>query len=300
MMMNNCDWRWRLRVTCWAVAAAGSVGEAEGQSGRIVYEKTTAFDIEMPPELMDIPEMLMARDGTVFSVYFTPSSSLMVPEDDGPGGNRAILVFPLTDRHVDALMALMTMWHGADENITLQAYIGADSMSAVRVLRSVRKTLRVKGAGMPVEWEVTQNSREHLGFRVVKATSSTGEDLIEAWYAPDIPVSGGPALYGGLPGMILSLSLAGGRTRYHATQIHLDGVEDGAITPPDEGEAVSEEEYRSVISNEVRQMRRAFREMRTLFRGPPQPQCSIRNERSRLVVNCFQRKSTRRLQRGVF
>lgn len=288
--MNGGHRRRRWQVVFWAVAAVtGWVGEADGQSGRIVYEKTVTYDVEMPSEMAGIPEMLFRRDGAEFSVYFTPSSSLMIQEDERRGGQGGLLVFPFTDRHVDALIALLTEWHRIDENIMRQAYSRADDLSTVRVLRSIRRTLRVEGAGVDVEWRISDEQREHLGFRVVRAISGAGDDLIEAWYAPDIPVAGGPALYGGLPGMILWLSLGGGRTRYHATEIDLDGVEEGAIVPPDEGELVSEDEYRSVITNEIRRMRRAFREMRGLFRGPPRPECSIRNEGSRLVVNCFQR-----------
>lgn len=280
--------RWP-RVICMALAASSAVEDVEGQSGRITYEKDVALDIELPREMEGIPAMLLNRDGAAFSLRFTPRSSLMVPSQDRDGGNRGILVFPFTARHEDALLALLAAWLEGDENIMRKGYADVDDQSVVWLFRSVRKILRVEGRGTEVTWEIGKDSGELLGYRVVRATSGAGEDLIEAWYAPDIPVSSGPVLYGGLPGMILQLSVRGGQTTFRATEIQLDGDDADAIMPPDEGEAVSEEEYRSIIGSELGQMRSALRRMRTLLRGPGAAECSIRNERSRLLLNCFQR-----------
>ena len=120
---------------------------------------------------------------------------------------------------------------------------------------------RVDAGVVPVEWRITEEQREHLGYRVTVAVGETGGEQIEAWFAPDIPVSGGPALYGGLPGMILVLSLHEGRTTYAATEVSLDGVEDGLIRVPEVGEARSEEEYRSIVTDHNRQLRQTVRDM---------------------------------------
>ncbi len=281
-------------VVCgWIAAAAAWAGEADAQSGRIVYQRTVTVDVELPGEMIRIPDMLRARDGTVFSMFFTPSFSLMVPENAGRGDGMGWIVFPFTATTNNALRTLLTEWHGREENVMQQAFSNADGQVTVRLIHSIRRTLVVMedaGEDNPIEWEVADEHREHLGFDVVRATAGSGDDLIEAWFAPEIPVSGGPALYGGLPGMILSLSVAGGRTRYDATEIDLGGVDEGVIVSPDEGDAISEDEYRSIFEREVRRMRQNSRQLLSRFSGPPQPQCSIRTERSRLVVQCFQRR----------
>ncbi len=256
MSVRDSTWRRHWPVVCgWIAAAAGWAGEADAQSGRIVYQRTVTVDVELPGETVFIPDRLRARDGTMFSMFFTPSSSLMVPENEGRGENLGWTVFPLMPMYTNAFLTLLTEWHDREENVMQQAFSGADGQSRVRVLRSTRGTpLRMvedAGEDNSIEWEVADEHREHLGFDVVRATAGSGDDLIEAWFAPDIPVSGGPALYGGLPGMILSLSVAGGRTRYDATEIDLGGVAEGVIAPPDEGDVVSEDEYHSLIERET-------------------------------------------------
>lgn len=66
--------------------------------------------------------------------------------------------------------------------------------------------------------------------------------------------------------MILVLSLNGGRIAYAATEVALDGVEDGVIRMPEEGEAISEEEYRSMVATQIRQVRQTVRDMVRSYR----------------------------------
>jgi GLPGLI family protein len=49
------------------------------------------------------------------------------------------------------------------------------------------------------QWKITNQTDTILGYPVIKAVKNT----IEVWFAPDIPVSFGPAGLGGLPGLIL-------------------------------------------------------------------------------------------------
>lgn len=57
-------------------------------------------------------------------------------------------------------------------------------------------------------WTITDETSNILGYKVIKAyaNSEDNDDIIYAWFTPDIPVSGGPIRYNGLPGLILSVS----------------------------------------------------------------------------------------------
>lgn len=61
----------------------------------------------------------------------------------------------------------------------------------------------VKGRVREFPWRLTNETRLYLDYRVTKATALVDSAVVEAWFAPDIPVSVGPGLYGGLPGLIL-------------------------------------------------------------------------------------------------
>lgn len=67
-----------------------------------------------------------------------------------------------------------------------------------------------------VEWEILDEYKTILGFTCQKAISRVGDEfdfryVEEAWFTTDIPVSTGPHLFHGLPGLILELVFKGRR-----------------------------------------------------------------------------------------
>ena len=76
---------------------------------------------------------------------------------------------------------------------------------------------------------------------------------IEAWYTPQIPVSHGPAEYWGLPGLILEVSA--GNTTMLCSKIVLNPQQKIKIETPDKGKIVTKNEYQSIISEKMIEMR---------------------------------------------
>lgn len=56
-----------------------------------------------------------------------------------------------------------------------------------------------------LEWSVKSDSKNINGYNCILATTKYGKYELEAWFTPEIPVSDGPYLFGGLPGLIVSL-----------------------------------------------------------------------------------------------
>lgn len=52
------------------------------------------------------------------------------------------------------------------------------------------------------DWKVSSDSKEIMGLKCYRATL---HDVVMAWFCPEIPVSEGPDVYAGLPGLILDL-----------------------------------------------------------------------------------------------
>ena len=96
-----------------------------------------------------------------------------------------------------------------------------------------------------------------------KATAEHDSTTIEAWFTPEIPVSAGPGLYGGLPGLILVVSVNDGHTVYSATEVSLTAVEDGVVKPPDDGQEVSREEYEKIVAEKLAELEATQRSRRT-------------------------------------
>ena len=65
------------------------------------------------------------------------------------------------------------------------------------------------------EWKVCSDSKEVMGLKCYRATLN---DTITAWFCPEIPVSDGPDVYAGLPGLVIDLEDE--RNIYHCIAIN--------------------------------------------------------------------------------
>ena len=94
---------------------------------------------------------------------------------------------------------------------------------------------------------------EKLDEVVVSAEVET----ITAWYTPQIPVSHGPAEYGGLPGLILELTT--GSTVMLCTKVVMNPEKRIEISAPTKGESVTRNEFDNIVEVKVKEMRDMWR-----------------------------------------
>jgi len=93
-----------------------------------------------------------------------------------------------------------------------------------------------------LEWTIGTERREISGFQCIIATATMANGRpVTAWFTPDIPVSAGPYLFWGLPGLILYVNINNGQRVISATSIEQtnDVLE---IYMPD-GERISRAEF---------------------------------------------------------
>lgn len=67
------------------------------------------------------------------------------------------------------------------------------------------------------EWEISDSTRNVLGYECIKAISDYHGRKWEAWFTPEIPISNGPWKLNGLPGLILEAATAGGEYSFIVT-----------------------------------------------------------------------------------
>ncbi|GAO45348.1 GLPGLI family protein [Flavihumibacter petaseus] len=73
-----------------------------------------------------------------------------------------------------------------------------------------------------VHWKLSNETREIAGFECRKAVGVICDSVyVVAFYTEEIPVSGGPESFGGLPGMILGLAVPRLYTTWFATKVEL-------------------------------------------------------------------------------
>ncbi len=80
---------------------------------------------------------------------------------------------------------------------------------------------------------------------------------VTAWYTPQIPVSQGPGVYWGLPGLILEIS--SGKTTILCAEITMNPEEKVAFKKPNKGKKVTRSEYNKIVTKKMKEMREQFR-----------------------------------------
>ncbi len=97
----------------------------------------------------------------------------------------------------------------------------------------------------PLPWKLSGERKKILDYVCMKAELSLEDEDIVAWFTPEIPVSLGPSVYGGLPGLILAIE-RNRETIYMATSVDLTPPQEETLKKPDQGSEVSPEEFAAI------------------------------------------------------
>ena len=234
-----------------AVAAAALIPAGlTAQQGTITYTYSQQYTFEIPEDWEEaVPD---SETGNVL-LHFGPSASLMTAPEEDETGNQ------LSNRWRDRLQRLKTRSASrGDLEVVRRAWVSYAEGTAVETREFFGRDFRVSGPPPAYAWRVTSEQARHLGHMVMKATAAHGDMSVDAWFTPEIPVSGGPASYGGLPGMILVLSVDGGRIQYFATEIALGEVDAELIRAPEGGDEVSREEYEAIVEDKIDELEQLY------------------------------------------
>jgi len=117
-----------------------------------------------------------------------------------------------------------------------------------------------------INWKITNEMREIAGFNCRRANAVVMDSVyVVAFYAEQIPVSGGPESFAGLPGMILGLALPHDNTTWFATKVTDTPVESKTVAPPVKGKATDQKGLLLVINKATRSWGEYFKAMIRFF-----------------------------------
>ncbi|MGY0037582.1 GLPGLI family protein [Pedobacter sp. NJ-S-72] len=98
------------------------------------------------------------------------------------------------------------------------------------------ETFLVKDSTRVINWKITDETREIAGFNCRRANALVMDSIyVVAFYTDQIPVSGGPESFSGLPGMILGLALPHENVTWFAKTVADRPVAPNKLTPPAKG-----------------------------------------------------------------
>lgn len=144
----------------------------------------------------------------------------------------------------------------SDQERLVGAYSNNTDGTLVEELEFMGRTFRITGVRPAYEWRLVAEQSEFLGYIVQKAETEYDGKTIEAWFTPQVSVSAGPGQFGGLPGLILVLSVNRGEELYSATSVDLGlGELDAVIAPPEDGDEISREEYEQIVAEKLEELR---------------------------------------------
>ncbi|WP_196885666.1 GLPGLI family protein [Aureivirga sp. CE67] len=99
-------------------------------------------------------------------------------------------------------------------------------------------------------WEMTNETKKIGNYTCHKAIAKTEESTITAWYTMEIPLSIGPDLYSGLPGMILEIN--DGKRQFLCTKITLNPKKEIKIKIPKNGKKVKQEQFEKIVEKKIK------------------------------------------------
>ncbi len=217
------------------------------KSGSIVYRETIKIDVpaNVPPQFRDqIPPEIKANKILVFSgsesIYKLGEQDAS-DEDvnmDGPGGAMR--------------MRFRNRAMSADD----QTYKNLDEGFFADSKDFMGKQFLIEDQLMKYNWKVTGDKKQILSYMVMEATTMINDTtLVSAWFSPQIPVSNGPDVFGGLPGIILEVAYADGKRIMTASEVKLNDDMNDQISRPKKGKKVSREDFDKIRREKMKEMR---------------------------------------------
>lgn len=124
------------------------------------------------------------------------------------------------------------------------------------------KSYLIKDKLTEYKWQLSRETKKIIGFDVKKATAIIDSTTtVTAWYAPSIAIKDGPAMYNGLPGLILELDI--NNTKRKGVESHtirsIEVKEVPNLKPfdqPKEKNVISEKEYKDLANKEYERYKR--------------------------------------------
>ncbi|MDO8994791.1 GLPGLI family protein [Daejeonella sp.] len=100
------------------------------------------------------------------------------------------------------------------------------------------ETFLVRDSTRKINWKITSETRDIAGYSCRRANAIIMDSIyVVAFYTDEIPVSGGPESFTGLPGMILGVALPHENMSWFAKLVTDKSLPSGSLIAPKKGKA---------------------------------------------------------------
>lgn len=159
-------------------------------------------------------------------------------------------------------------WFGESPEITQINTIYTDLNTKEKVTRKkvYEETFVVKDTARTINWKITGETREIAGYMCRRANAVIMDSVyVVAFYTDEIPVSGGPESFNGLPGMILGVALPHDNVTWFARIVNDRPVEAKVLVPPTKGKATDVKGLIATLSSALKEYGTYYKTMLKAF-----------------------------------
>lgn len=207
---------------------------AQINSGSVVYMQVSNINTEgMPPQM--VANMPKSTENSM-QLLFNKTESLYqknpnFKEDVDPNDNRPRFFKRMRE------MAVSTYYKDKNNKKLVEqaSFFGKDFL--------------VESELSDLKWKISAGEQKSiLGYTCMKAYYKDSLQNLVAYFTPQIPVSQGPDVYGGLPGLILEIQSA--NVHILATEVKPGEI---TIKQPDKGKKMTKEEYEKMKQEKIKE-----------------------------------------------
>jgi GLPGLI family protein len=114
-------------------------------------------------------------------------------------------------------------------------------------------TFLLKDSTRKITWKITDETREIAGYNCRRANAIMLDSIyVVAFYTDQIPVSGGPESFSGLPGMILGVALPHENITWFATRVSDVTHPANSIVAPTKGKAMDLKGFSTMLTDALK------------------------------------------------
>lgn len=237
-----------MKTGLFAISILISLCLSAQEQGEITYLTTINLHAELPDDENSemIKQMIPEYQKTTNTLLFTKSKSFYTNAQD----ESADEIVDEEDGNVQIKIEMDT----PDEKI----YTNIENGIVVEQRDLMGKLFLITDTLKAADWHVTNEQKKVANVVCQKAELYHEEDTIVAWFTPQIPVSTGPAGFGGLPGLIVHVSMNGGIFQITATQIVGREIGKKEIKAPTKGKEITLDEFEALQLKKMQEMQEQF------------------------------------------
>lgn len=212
----------------------------QAEEGLITYTTKVNMHKNLPEERAElkriIPELNITRNVLLFNAAESLYKSLGEEENpfDQPNGGNGMIM------------------RTASSNET---YLDRNESIITQLREFMGKRYLIKKEQNRIPWKLESDTKEIQGYSC-KSASYTDENnrRVKAWYTEELRIPLGPENFQGLPGLILEVTINNDDIVISAEKIEWRALKKNEMKVPKGGLEVSDEEYRSLLEEQMKNM----------------------------------------------